>query len=202
MVSRNKTVPRLLRAMRFEGIIPLIPAKLTKPLSEDVEVYSGGDHSQNNCDSYAPPPSATMLQYEVEFQRALLTFRHQIVFDPETRCATHLAAICETSTLSCLRPYLRQEDSTALDFSFLGTLIDNSIACGIADGLLDPSTKLPFNIPTRLPMSISLTMAPLTTVSSHFPVSKVSNKGVLGDKFQETFQHRFKIELCNASLSL
>jgi len=59
--------------------------------------------------------------------------------------------------LSILPLYWCEENNCLkTELSFLGTLIeDSAVACGIADGLIDPVSKLPFNLPEIIerPMS-------------------------------------------------
>ncbi|XP_052183814.1 exonuclease 1 [Diospyros lotus] len=67
--------------------------------------------------------------YEESFKKAILTFQHQRVYDPTIEDIVHL---------SCL------PDNTLNDLDFLGPLIPQRIAKGIARGDLDPFTKMPF----------------------------------------------------------
>ena len=63
-VLRHRTAHRLLRALRFEGAVPLREALW--PLAP-------------------PPPAEKLYQYELDFYMALMTFHHQTVFDPVSR---------------------------------------------------------------------------------------------------------------------
>ncbi|XP_062095463.1 exonuclease 1 isoform X2 [Humulus lupulus] len=67
--------------------------------------------------------------YEESFKKALLTFQHQRVYDTITEKIVHLSDISENL-----------ED----DGDFLGPMIPQDIAKGIAEGDLDPFTKMPF----------------------------------------------------------
>ncbi|XP_038894034.1 exonuclease 1 isoform X2 [Benincasa hispida] len=67
--------------------------------------------------------------YEESFKKAILTFQHQWVYDPITEDIVHLSQISNNI-----------ED----DLDFLGPLIPQYIAKGIAEGDIDPCTNLPF----------------------------------------------------------
>ncbi|XP_031256821.1 exonuclease 1-like [Pistacia vera] len=67
--------------------------------------------------------------YEESFKKALLTFQHQRVYDPITEDIVHLSDI---------------SNSNGDDLDFLGPLIPQPIAKGIAQGDLDPFTQMPF----------------------------------------------------------
>ncbi|GAA5826340.1 hypothetical protein JCM3770_000129, partial [Rhodotorula araucariae] len=66
--------------------------------------------------------------YLDEFRRAERTFLHQHVFDPVSRKLTHLTPL--------------PEGTTAEDLPFIGPLLDEDFARGIAEGTIDPITKL------------------------------------------------------------
>ncbi|BGP39686.1 hypothetical protein JCM10450v2_003655 [Rhodotorula kratochvilovae] len=66
--------------------------------------------------------------YLDEFRRAEHTFLHQHVFDPVTRTLTHLTPLPEGTTIN--------------ELPFIGPLLDEDFARGIADGSIDPITKL------------------------------------------------------------
>ncbi|XP_044461272.1 exonuclease 1 [Mangifera indica] len=72
------------------------------------------------------PPS-----HEESFKKALLTFQHQRVYDPITDNIVHLSDI---------------SGSNDDDLDFLGPLIPQHIAKGIAQGDLDPFTQMPFQV--------------------------------------------------------
>lgn len=67
--------------------------------------------------------------YEESFGKAVLTFQHQRVYDPKTEDIVHLSCI---------------SDNIGNDLDFLGPLLPQHIAKGIAIGDLDPFTQLPF----------------------------------------------------------
>ncbi|XP_060676493.1 exonuclease 1 isoform X1 [Ziziphus jujuba] len=66
--------------------------------------------------------------YEESFKKALLTFQHQRVYDPVTKDIVHLSSI---------------PDNIGDELDFLGPMIPQEIAKGIAEGDLDPFTKMP-----------------------------------------------------------
>lgn len=69
--------------------------------------------------------------YEESFKKAILTFRHQRVYDPTMKDIVHLSDL---------------PDNIGNDLEFLGPLIPQQIATGIARGDLDPFTQMPFQL--------------------------------------------------------
>lgn len=69
--------------------------------------------------------------YEESFKKAILTFRHQRVYDPAMKDIVHLSDL---------------PDNIGNDLEFLGPLIPQQIATGIARGDLDPFTQMPFQL--------------------------------------------------------
>ncbi|BGP55305.1 hypothetical protein JCM8202_000618 [Rhodotorula sphaerocarpa] len=65
--------------------------------------------------------------YLDDFRRAELTFLHQHVYDPRTRSLTHLTPL--------------PDGKTAEDLPFIGPLLKQDYARGIAEGEIDPITK-------------------------------------------------------------
>ncbi|KAL7129778.1 hypothetical protein ABFS83_13G090700 [Erythranthe nasuta] len=66
--------------------------------------------------------------YEESFKRAILTFRHQRVYDPISEDIVHLS---------------EPVDFVGEDVDFLGPALPQHVAKGIAQGDLDPFTKIP-----------------------------------------------------------
>jgi hypothetical protein len=83
-------------------------------------------------------------EYQEGYHQAILTFRHQTVFDPRTGRTVPLTPY---TVLSGAAP------STCDDMSFVGPLIPDEIARGIAVGVLHPSTKAPFAKPVLMPVT-------------------------------------------------
>ena len=71
-------------------------------------------------------------QYERDFERALLCFQHQRVWDPIQKCVRHLTEL----TSEVMERYA--------DLSFLGPEVDPEMAQRIADGEVHPTTLEPF----------------------------------------------------------
>ncbi|XP_013731553.1 exonuclease 1 [Brassica napus] len=67
--------------------------------------------------------------YEESFKKAMLTFKHQRVYDPKSEDVVHLSCISE---------------DIGEDSDFVGPSMPQHIAKGIALGQLDPFTQLPF----------------------------------------------------------
>ncbi|EOA39755.1 hypothetical protein CARUB_v10008403mg [Capsella rubella] len=74
--------------------------------------------------------------YEESFKRALLTFKHQRVYDQKTEDIMHLSGF---------------SDNLGEDSDFVGPLMPQHIAKGIALGQLDPFTQLPFQAESVTP---------------------------------------------------
>ncbi len=97
------------------------------------------------------PRVSNLLQYELDFFRALATFRHQVVFDPITRTTVHLEPIDFSALPLCLQcsvPESARADPVALSRSlgFVGELLSPEVAAGVADGKLHPATHESFNL--------------------------------------------------------
>ena len=138
IVSRQKDLDRILRKMRLEGLLPLLFANSSMPAP-------------------ASEPDAAVLKnlllYDVEFYKAHFTFHHQTIFDSIRRCAAPLTPINQASVPACFGPL------GLLDFAFAGPAQpDATLAIAIADGLVDPCTGEPFNLPLELerPPAMSL----------------------------------------------
>ncbi|XP_026404817.1 exonuclease 1-like isoform X2 [Papaver somniferum] len=67
--------------------------------------------------------------YEKSFKKALWTFQHQRVYDPRVEDIVHLSEICQ---------------DLGEDLEFLGPMLPQDTAKGIARGDLDAITKMPF----------------------------------------------------------
>jgi hypothetical protein len=82
--------------------------------------------------------------YEAQVQLAIWTFRHQLVFDPASRRLVHLNPLPQgglATDVAQLPPGTRL-DPQRLDF--LGPLLPDDIAAGIAAGDLNPHTRQPY----------------------------------------------------------
>uniref|UniRef100_A0A6N2KG95 Exonuclease 1 n=1 Tax=Salix viminalis TaxID=40686 RepID=A0A6N2KG95_SALVM len=90
--------------------------------------------------------------YEESFKKAILTFRHQRVYDPTMKDIVHLFDL---------------PDNIDNDLEFLGPLIPQHIATGIARGDLDPFTQMPFQLQGE-----SSTSAPVANVTPRYKNSK------------------------------
>lgn len=155
-ISRHRTMHRLLRALRFEGVIPL--SEVQPPL--------------------APTPSgpAKLYRYELDFYKAVLTFRHQTVYDPVQRRLRHLSDLPvasgvfgSTDGIDIYKLFLGAGGADAL--LFLGPMLTASLACDIAEGIRDPETMEPFDFDGRAPSPTSV-MDHFNFLSSHPPSTK------------------------------
>ncbi|KAG5235143.1 exonuclease [Salix suchowensis] len=90
--------------------------------------------------------------YEESFKKAILTFRHQRVYDPTMKDIVHMSDL---------------PDNIDNDLEFLGPLIPQHIATGIARGDLDPFTQMPFQLQGE-----SSTSAPVANVTPQYKNSK------------------------------
>mmetsp|Transcript_15997 Transcript_15997/g.24120 ORF Transcript_15997/g.24120 Transcript_15997/m.24120 type:complete len:733 (+) Transcript_15997:3-2201(+) len=148
LVNRLRTPARVLRNLKFEGTIPLVPVKL--------------------------PPSSlgtqhpSVLLYEFLFYQALLTFQHQTVFDVRMRKTSHLRPLPKNNDAGTFPEYITIpgrliQSENKIEYSWipaeggvlevLGSPLDDKTACGIADGYIDPETKEPFNLPELIDCS-------------------------------------------------
>ena len=82
--------------------------------------------------------------YEAQVQLAIWTFRHQRVFDPESRRLAHLTPLPDSGLANDIAqlPAGTQLDPEQLDF--LGPTLPDDVAAGIAAGDLNPHTLEPF----------------------------------------------------------
>ena len=65
-----------------------------------------------------------------------MTFRHQVVYDPKSKQCVHLTPLPAEATL--LTPAFMLEHDT----DFLGTVLPHQEARDIANGIIDPVTKV------------------------------------------------------------
>lgn len=118
VVAKNRSPEKILRAMRLQGMIPLVSA------------YPGSGST-----------GGQLLEYELGFYKAFATFHHQTIYNIHSRRLDRLAAIDSTNQPACLQS-LRLED-----WDFLGpTSIEPKLAEGVARGLLHPESKHQFDL--------------------------------------------------------
>lgn len=118
-----------------------------------------------------PRVSPSLLQYEFDFFRALCTFKYQVVFDPISRCTVHLEPLNFAALPLCLQHLVlpsEREDSIVVSarLSHFGTILEPEVAAGIADGLLDPVSKQPFDFSGVGGGAAGLTMAKTSASAS------------------------------------
>ncbi|CBJ30602.1 exonuclease [Ectocarpus siliculosus] len=90
--------------------------------------------------------------YEADFQRALLTFRHQRAFDPVSRSVVHMTPLPEilpsaiTTAPSAANDGMGPRDlDRAAALAFLGPPVEQERGCAVADGDVDPITGETFS---------------------------------------------------------
>ncbi|GAA5830275.1 hypothetical protein JCM5353_005370 [Sporobolomyces roseus] len=98
--------------------------------------------------------------YLDEFKRAEHTFLHQRVFDPVARRLVHFSPL--------------PPGKTALDMPFVGAELDNEYACGLADGDIDPLSKVAMI--DLMPNSFSSNTAQRTTYKPSPSTSSSNSK--------------------------
>eukprot|EP00750_Incisomonas_marina_P032217 INCI8962.1.p1 GENE.INCI8962.1~~INCI8962.1.p1 ORF type:complete len:792 (+),score=121.07 INCI8962.1:162-2537(+) len=76
--------------------------------------------------------------YEARFREARLTFLHQRVFDPAAK------AMCTLTPLDTAATSLASSRAGDRRMSFLGRVVDNKTATEVANGIVHPTTKVPF----------------------------------------------------------
>ena len=143
LVMRHKTATKTLRVMRMNNQLPLKKANILEegagqsgPArrvvgfkgvtsaavsidSQPMTTFPSGveEDRRRNMEAPLPDPGpsvSNLLQYELDFFRALATFRHQVVYDPITRTTVHLEPIDISSLPLCLQyllPKQREKDS-------------------------------------------------------------------------------------------
>ncbi|CAN0550607.1 unnamed protein product, partial [Ectocarpus sp. 12 AP-2014] len=90
--------------------------------------------------------------YEADFQRALLTFRHQRAFDPVSRSVVHMTPLPDilpsaiTTSSSAANDGMGPRDlDRAAALAFLGPPVEQERGCAVADGDVDPITGETFS---------------------------------------------------------
>ncbi|CAM9112653.1 unnamed protein product [Pylaiella littoralis] len=83
--------------------------------------------------------------YEADFQRALLTFRHQRAFDPVSRSVVHMTPLPESLPDAIMTPAEAHGSGSdvvdrAAALAFLGPPVAQERGCAVADGDMDPIT--------------------------------------------------------------
>ena len=116
LLVTTKSAAGLLKKMRLQGLLPLT-------------FVAGG---------------SGVLEYEEAFYKALLTFKHQVVYDPRTKQTVHLSPVSLEDLPSCLRKGARTLGD--VDLSFLGSLLPETQARGVAEGRLDPCSLQPIGL--------------------------------------------------------
>ncbi|XP_039155402.1 exonuclease 1 isoform X2 [Eucalyptus grandis] len=84
-------------------------------------------------------PASIYTGYKTEFRKAMLTFKHQRVYDPNCESTVLLSGLSEDE----LRSNLPKDVGN--DLSFLGPWIENDVAKGIAEGVINPLDRMPFD---------------------------------------------------------
>ncbi|BGO91324.1 hypothetical protein NBRC10512_007063 [Rhodotorula toruloides] len=104
--------------------------------------------------------------YLDEFRRAELTFLHQHVFDPRTRKPTHLHPL--------------PPDKTCDDLPFIGPLLDEDFARGLAAGEIDPISKEPMVdlCPDSFPLNKDTSLATPKGKAGFAPSSSKSKNAI------------------------
>ena len=148
IVRSAKEPARILKKMRMQQLVPLTFVR--QPPS-----------SSSSSFAIAPPGSAGVLQYEVDFYRAVLTFRHQTVYDVEARRTRHLSPFDPATLPACL------QGAPPGYIDFVGPQLDDARACGVADGLLDPGTGQAFSV--VLPPELAFARKPAPTAGPRQP---------------------------------
>jgi exonuclease-1 len=154
MIARYKLANRFLRALRFEGLIPIsqtFNSSLEANTTQQVVGGSGGNSGFN---------PKKLFDYEVNFYKAILTFHHQVVYCISSKKLVHLQPISLETFTKELLPYVMTnninthvtvEDIYNFVSEFLGQIDpQDEIVQGIASGQIDPETKLYFNLPENI----------------------------------------------------
>eukprot|EP01038_Epipyxis_sp_PR26KG_P006878 gene6878-9423_t len=141
IVSKERTVGNCLRSMRMSGMIPLINTNLVTYLDNhnNLRCCDRNCLRENNSSENTFRSVNNVLQYELDFYKAIATFSHQVVFDPRSRQCVYLNPIKQEDFHPCLNVGVENEY-----YPYLGQIVSPELACQISDGLIDPTTKKPF----------------------------------------------------------
>jgi exonuclease 1 len=146
--NKNECVEKLLKVMRLDGVIPLTFVWSDAFLSGSLSIPANGANTTRT----------TLLEYELNFHKAIATFKHQVIYNPITRKYQYLKPIIVENLPLCLKSLLPQDvfQNTTSEYSitaiaqamnFFGNpLEDPIVAQGVANGLLDPTTKEAFQL--------------------------------------------------------
>eukprot|EP00798_Chlamydomonas_sp_ICE-L_P014825 gene14824-20878_t len=114
--------------------------------------------------------------YELRFQQAIWVFRHQRVYCPHGRKLVTLQPVPNGGLGAADVEYTAAvpQDEEAMELSFLGPMMSDEVALGIAAGELDPTTNEPFDLAAiyrgcaRLPplVAIALGLPPDANLST------------------------------------
>ena len=130
LVAKHKSLDKILRHLRLEGHMPLVPAAS--------EVYISGKYSGESEKSM----SGQLLQYELDFYKAVATFHHQTVYNPLLKILQPLTPIIINELPRALQ--LNSRDRT--EWAFLGALeLTPSVVAGMVNGSIHPETKAQIN---------------------------------------------------------
>jgi len=168
LVAVQKSSPKVLRSLRMDGLIPLafcssreFASGALSDLGGTAEASASASASANTSPAESAAETAvgkktTVLQYELAFHRACATFRHQVVYDPVLCIARPLQPIVHADLPPCLQALISAAaaeaavTSTSVElaqhFPFLGAIMPQATAQGIAEGLLHPTTHQAFNV--------------------------------------------------------
>lgn len=78
--------------------------------------------------------------------QAILTFNHQVVFDPVSRKAVHRTPLRRDQFPPMVQEIWWPNEDNLPCLPFLGSLMDDALAQGIADGLVDPCSKVGIDV--------------------------------------------------------
>ena len=130
-VSKHRSVDKVLRTMRLHGLLPLSVVKTINLGDEKISV----------------------LEYEVNFYKAFLTFHHQVVYDVVTQRTRFLNPINFNELPQSICPPSGSASET--DVAFLGLILDPLLASSIANGLVDPISHKAFTFEDSKNQNIS-----------------------------------------------
>eukprot|EP01041_Mallomonas_annulata_P005736 gene5736-11598_t len=134
LISKYKTSSRILRALRLQGNMPIIPVPA---------IDNNDDNDNDNDSSCTSSQSSCLVEYELGFYKALTTFKHQTVFDTIARKSRSLFEMNLNDMELCLR---------GRSLEYLGVPLEDRIISAIADGFIDPE---PFDLSEHLEFPLS-----------------------------------------------
>eukprot|EP01041_Mallomonas_annulata_P009639 gene9639-20032_t len=127
-------------------------------------------------------------QYFEQLHRALLTFKHQTVYNPRTRSTQHLKPLPDGFPME--------------NIDFLGALLSDEDAVAVAEGIIHPYTLHPYgNNPMKVQIGSSFTTAAVATADVILEKAVLRNKREFSDLDDTPIEHMSNYEKLQSKMS-